>query len=97
MVVRALAVEEVDPKWWSLDMFLAEIIALNLRDLARNGTAHPGEYTPQAWKDKLNSIATKFEAYQERLDVSSEAELFIVAEVKQAMHDLADIFPALWD
>jgi hypothetical protein len=99
---RALVVEEVkavaeaDPKWWNLDLFLAEIIAINLRDYARNNKSYPGEYTAESWKSKLDSIATRLEAYKHRFEAPVALEQHLVNEARAAMHELAEIFPGLW-
>lgn len=87
-----------EPNWLNLDLFLAEIIAANLRDYIKNSAGAPGEYTEEQWNTKLNGIATKLEAYLNRFDIEQpDKETFIVQQAKEAMHDLADIFPALWD
>lgn len=86
------------PVWINLDLFLAEVIARNLRDYIDNSAGSPGEYTDEQWNAKLSGITTKLEAYLNRFDILDAAkEAFVVSQAKEAMHDLADIFPALWD
>jgi hypothetical protein len=87
-----------DPVWWNLDSFLAETIALNLRDYIKHSAGAPGEYTEEQWFAKLDSIATRLEAYLNRFDSADlEVDRVLVESAKEAMHELADVFPALWD
>lgn len=87
-----------DPIWWSLDMFLADVIAHHLRDYIKHADTVPLEMDKEAWDKKLDSIAIRLEAYKNRLTVANpEAELYLTEQARAAMHDLADIFPKLWD
>lgn len=84
------------PAWWNLDSYLAEVIAHNLRDYARNSSGYPSGMTSAQWDAKINSIAERLESYQYRLEASPAQETIIVNNTKAAMHELADIFPQLW-
>jgi intein-encoded DNA endonuclease-like protein len=84
-----------DPAWWNLDMYLADVIAHNLRDYARNSSTFPSNYSQQEWKSKLNSIAERLEIYYIRRFQENEEQR--TNDAKAALRELADIFPYLWD
>lgn len=87
-----------DPVWWNLDLFLAEIISRNLRDYIHNSAGSPGEYTEEQWKNKLSGIATKLESYESnKFSGDADRQKFITEQAQEAMRDLADVFPGLWD
>ncbi len=86
------------PAWWNLDMYFADVISNNLRDYIRNSQSHPGDTTSEEWKAKLDSIATRLEAYTHKFDAPSPAaEVKLVRDAQDAMHEVAEIFPSLWD
>ena len=86
-----------EPVWWNLDVFLAEQIARNLRDYVAKSAGSPGQYTEEQWKTKLSSIATRLEAYQTHKSMSLEQGQFITKSAQDALHELAEVFPGLWD
>ncbi len=86
------------PAWWNLDMYFADIISNNLRDYIRNSQSHPGDTTLAEWKAKLDNIAARLEAYTHKFDAPSHAaEAKLVKDAQDAMHEVAEIFPSLWD
>lgn len=91
--------DQQTPEWWNLDIFLAQTIAEKLRNFISNSCGHPGEYTQESWEQKLESIVTRLERYSQKfeLDLGFDEEFEIVKAGQEALHELADIFPALWD
>ncbi len=84
-----------NPAWWNLDLYFAEIISVNLRDYATNSQSVPSGYTKTQWSNKLTSIANRLEAYKALKFSDKDAE--VTENAKKAMHELAEIFPHLWD
>ena len=82
------------PAWWNLDVYLSEVISNSLRDYQRNSSSYSGT-NKEAWEAKLTSIADRLEAYTNKLQSDDEAE--VTRQGQQALHDLAEIFPQLWD
>ncbi len=86
------------PEMWNLDISLADHLAKKLREFAANSHGHPENMTEQEWKDKILGIAVRLERYTERFDFNSmELEHEVVVAGQEALKDLANIFPALWD
>jgi hypothetical protein len=86
------------PEIWNLDISLAKHIADRLRAFSIESRGYPDTYTPEGWKEKIQSIVIRLERYSERLDMpSQELENEVVKAGQEALRDFADIFPALWD
>lgn len=92
-----MAEVEPIPEWWNMDITLADIISTKLQLFAENNHGHPGNYTQQAWDEKLHSIIVRLERYVTKFDYDQPVQLEIEQAGQDAMRDLADIFFYLWD
>jgi hypothetical protein len=86
-----------NPELWNLDHTIAKFISEHLRAFVANGHGYPAEMTFEQWHAKLDGIATRLERYMDRLDLEMDQELEVVRAGQEAMHELAEILPALWD
>ncbi len=87
--------DDSTPKWWNLDLYFAEIISSNLRDFIANSHTIPFGMSESEWKAKLDSIASRLEKYKTIFEPEDKSE--DIENAQQAIRDLADIFPRLWD
>ena len=76
---------------WSLDFYLATIIAGGCRDLATRSLSHPIGMTPVEWSDILLKIADGFDQWADDPWANE------MPKYDEAMILFAKWFPALWD
>lgn len=87
-----------DPIWWNLDLHLAEFIASSLRTFIASYHGAPSQCTKEQWDKKLESIASRLEAYVSyKFNPNLELERLSTEQAKEALREFADIFPYLWD
>lgn len=84
--------------WMNLDIELAKFIVVGLRQFCDNSNGYPDNYSSyEDWVSRLNSIANRLEVYTQRFSYDMGTELEILRMGQEAMRELADVFPALWD
>ena len=79
----------------NLDFYVAKILGLGLRRLARDSQGYPPRYTPKEWEARLKAMAEGFEAAQ-RIYVGEE-QPGDAALLEQALTMLNRDFLNLWD
>lgn len=93
-----------DRDMWSLDRYLAGVIAGSLRCLRDTGHGYPIEMTEDEWEQTLTDIIEPLETYvADRFDPDESIYELGVRETEEyqnaveAMHKLASVFGSLWD
>lgn len=82
----------------NLDLYLAEHIARRLEEFRVHSLGHPSNYTEESWNAKLRGIITKLNVYSTKFDTDTlDKELEVTRAGQEAMREIADIFPNLWD
>lgn len=86
------------PEWANLDCLLAKLIAEKLQLFREKTNGFPINYSSaDEWDNKLNSIIVRLESYPEKFQHAYDIERELEQAGVQAIRELADIFPQLWD
>lgn len=85
--------------WWSMDSYIAGVIAHACDKFAKESHGHPGDMTYEEWQNYCSGIAAplKLWASANRWKLSHEDEMKLYEEVKEAMHLFAERFGCFWD
>lgn len=89
---------------WSLDRYLAQVVAGSVRQLRDVAHSYPVDMTPQEWEQALTRIIEPLEIYaadrfypDESINALAAREDKEYRDVVEAMHELASVFGSLWD
>lgn len=82
---------------FSLDTYIAKVVAQGTLDLATRNFSYPGEergWTAEEWNLFLMELSAAMYNYsmEDRMPDASDTE-----RAKKALHDIADVFDWMWD